>query len=111
MIEYGWTDKAIQAEIGERFKHLRLDKNITLELLASRTLISVNTLKALEKGRAKLETMIIVLRELGVLQELNNFIAPIEISPIQLIKMQGKKRRRARPAKKRTEQTEWTDEW
>lgn len=95
MIMPEMTDKAIQAEIGERFKQLRLRKNITLERLSHNTMISINTLKSLEKGRAKLDTMIGVLRELGSLEELNGFIAPIEVSPIQLAKMQGKKRQRA----------------
>lgn len=95
MIYYGMTDKAIQAEIGERFKQLRLQKNITLERLSHNTMISINTLKSLEKGRAKLDTMMGVLRELGALEELNSFIAPVEFSPIQYIKMRGKVRQRA----------------
>lgn len=103
MIEIGWTDKAVQAEIGERFKQLRLEKNRTLEVLAYRTMISINTLKALEQGRAKLETMIAVLRDLDALEELNNFIAPVEFSPIQYMKMRGKKRIRASSPRKKKE--------
>ena len=104
MIDYGMTDKAIQAEIGERFKQLRLEKNITIEVLSTRTMISINTLKALEKGSGKLSTMIAVLRDLDNLHEVNNFIAPIEISLIQYMKMCGKKRQRASKTPKKIEE-------
>lgn len=54
MISYEMTDKAIAKEIGNRFKELRLRRNISIETLSSRTLISINTLKRLEKGSGKL---------------------------------------------------------
>ncbi|MGZ5030864.1 MAG: helix-turn-helix domain-containing protein [Methylobacter sp.] len=99
MISYQMSDKAIAEDIGVRFRQLRLRKNITLEQLHERTLISINTLKALEKGNGKLSTMIAVLRELGDLDALDHFIEPVTISPLQYIKMQGKQRKRARPPK------------
>lgn len=105
------TDNAISEEIGERFRQLRLRKNYTLELLHERTLISINTLKAQERGKTKLATMIAVLRELGALDELNNLIAPISISPVQIAKMKGKIRQRARLPKKISTQEEWVDKW
>lgn len=105
------TDNAISEEIGERFRQLRLRKNYTLALLSDRTLISINTLKAQERGKTKLGTMIAVLRELGELDELNNLIAPITISPIQLAKMNGKKRQRARLPKNISNQEQWVDRW
>ena len=107
----GMTDKAIAAEIGYRFRQLRLQRNITLELLHQRTLISINTLKALEQGKGKLETMLAVLREFSALEELNSFIAPVEISPIQYIKMQGKKRLRARPPKSLNMKSRDQEQW
>jgi hypothetical protein len=55
--------------------------------------------------------MIAVLRELGELDELNNLITPISISPVQLAKMSGKKRQRARLPKNITHQEEWVDKW
>ena len=108
---YEMTDNAISEEIGERFRQLRLRKNYTLALLSDRTLISINTLKAQERGQTKLGTMIAVLRELGELDELNNLIAPITISPIQLAKLNGKKRQRARLPKNISNQEEWVDRW
>jgi transcriptional regulator with XRE-family HTH domain len=92
---YSMADKGIEIELGNRLKSLRLRKNITQQELAEATTLSLNAVKALEKGRGKLSTLIAVLRELGALQELDNLIPAATVSPLQLAKMQGKKRRRA----------------
>ena len=92
---YVMSDKAIESELGSRFKGLRLKKNITQQGLAELTMLSLNSIKALESGRGKLSTIIAVLRALSALEHLNNFIPEISISPIQLAKMQGKVRERA----------------
>lgn len=92
---YSMSDKAIISELGERFRRLRLRKNISQEQLASRTLLSVSTIKLLEAGKAKLSTIIAVLRELEALGELELFIPKPEISPMQLSKSAGKARERA----------------
>lgn len=89
------SDKKIEKELGCRVKTLRLQKNVTQKELADTTLLSLNTIKSLELGKAKLSTIIVVLRELGVLDQLNNFIPESSISPLQLVKMQGKQRQRA----------------
>lgn len=93
---YAMTDKAILLELGARVKALRLQKNRSQEELAEATMLSLNAIKSLEAGRAKLTTVIAVLRELGALDELNHFVPEITISPIELAKRQGKKRLRAR---------------
>lgn len=92
---YTLSDKAIEKILGERIKALRLRKNITQQELANATMLSLNSIKALESGRAKLATIIAVLRELSALDQLENFIPETSISPIQLAKMQGKVRERA----------------
>ena len=92
---YVISDKAIEVELGSRFKALRLKKNITQKGLAELTMLSLNSIKALEAGRGKLATIITVLRALSSLDDLNSFIPEISISPIQLAKMQGKVRERA----------------
>lgn len=107
---YSMADKGIEAELGNRLKALRLRKNITQQQLAEATTLSLNAIKALEKGRGKLATLIAVLRELGTLQELDNFIPAPTVSPLQLARMQGKKRRRASGSKGATgsrEPAEW----
>lgn len=107
---YTLSDKAIEDELGSRFKALRLRRNITQKQLAEATTLSLNTIKALESGSGKLATVIAVLRELGALDQLDSFIPDDSISPLQLARMRGKQRERAtgRRGRKRTqEKTEW----
>lgn len=107
---YTLSDKGIEQEFGHRIKSLRLQKNITQKELAEATILSLNTIKSLESGRGKLSTLIAVLRELGVLDQLGNFIPEISISPMQLAKMQGKVRERAsgeRLKEKTKDEREW----
>lgn len=92
---YTLSDKVIEQELGRRFKALRLRKNISQRELAETTTVSLNVIKSLELGHGKLSTMIAVLRELGALEQLDNFIPDLSISPLQLAKRQGKVRERA----------------
>lgn len=92
---YSMTDQAILAELGARFRDLRLRKNLTQRELAERTALSVTAIKSLESGRTRLQTAVAVLRELGHLDELDQFIARPGISPMQLAKLGGKQRERA----------------
>ncbi|MCF8069115.1 MAG: helix-turn-helix transcriptional regulator [Desulfobacterales bacterium] len=95
MDHYSLTDKAICAETGRRIKALRLRKNLTQQQLSEATALSLNSIKALESGKGKLLTIITVLRELGALDALENFIPEVTISPLQIARQQGKKRQRA----------------
>jgi len=107
---YTLSDKAIEKELGNRFRSLRLRKNITQKELADATTLSLNVIKALESGRGKLASIIAVLRELGALDQLDSFIPQTTISPLQLAKMQGKVRERAsgeRVKNKPTDESSW----
>ena len=92
---YSMTDTGIVTEIGSRIKSLRLRKNLTQQQVSEATALSLNAIKSLEAGKAKLSTLIAVLRELGALDPLDSFIPEVSISPLQLAKRQGKKRQRA----------------
>jgi len=89
------TDKGVEAELGRRLRSLRLRRNLTQEQVAEAAVLSLNTIKALEAGKGKLASLIAVLRELGALEELDNLLPEISISPLQLAKQQGKVRQRA----------------
>jgi len=96
---YTTSDSAILDALGERFRDLRLRKNITQEALAEHTLLSVGTIKSLEAGKGKLSTLIAVLRELGALEQLDQFIPPITISPLRMAEANARepaRRKRAR---------------
>lgn len=91
------SDPAIEKEIGNRFKALRLRKNMTQAELARRACMHRNAVSALETGKGShLSTMIALLRELGAIGNLNSFLPEtMTISPIQIVEMQGKIRKRA----------------
>lgn len=92
---YPLSDKRIEQELGERLRALRLRKNVTQQQLAEATTLSLNVIKALEAGKGKLSSLITVLRELGSLGDLDRFIPPPTISPLQLAKRRGRTRQRA----------------
>ncbi len=89
------TDKGIAAEMGSRIRSLRLRRNLTQQQVAQATTLSLNSIKALEAGKAKLTTLIAVLRELGALDGLDTLVPELNISPLQMARQQGKIRRRA----------------
>ncbi|MGB3225582.1 MAG: helix-turn-helix transcriptional regulator [Desulforhopalus sp.] len=92
---YMMTDDGITLAIGQRFKKLRLRKNLTQEELASRAMLSISTVKSLETGKGKLKSMIAILRELGSLDDLDSFLPDPGLSPMQIAKMNGVRRQRA----------------
>lgn len=92
---YSMTDKGIEAELGQRLRALRLRKNLTQQQLADAVAVSVNSIKAIEKGKGKIATLVAVVREMGALDSLDAFIPPVQVSPLQLVKLKGKKRQRA----------------
>ena len=104
------SDKAIAGVLGQRIRAWRLRNNQTQQQMADATGLSVNVIKSLEAGKGKLSTVIAVLRELRLLDELDAFIREPDISPLQLAKRQGKVRQRASGSRgKRTHGD--TDAW
>lgn len=98
-----WTEMstpAILVKIGSRIKETRIRQNKTQAELAITAGITPLTVANIEKGKS-VSTMILinVLRELGLLENLENLIPEAKISPLQLKKMQGKKRYRVRRLK------------
>jgi len=93
---YELSDRAIEQEIGRRIKGLRLRRNISQQALAIAACTHRNVISGLEKGKGStLGTLIAVLRELDGLADLDAFIPDIEVSPIEMLKRQGKQRQRA----------------
>lgn len=104
------SDDAICVEMGERIKSLRLRKNLTQEDVARLTNLSLNPIKSLEHGQAKLSTIVAVMRVLGNLDALDSFIPEAPVSPMQIVKMHGKKRQRGsgrRIAKEPQGESKW----
>ena len=90
------SDKAIVNELGNRVKRSRLLKNYSQQELADRAGVGKSTLQKLEYGSSvTTKTFVQVLRALKQLDALDNFIPEPGISPIELQKLDGKKRIRA----------------
>ena len=80
------TDSEILKELGQRLRALRRSRRMSQVEAARRSGISRRTLYAAEHGEnATILTMIRLLRSYGRLGALESFLAPVEISPIEVI--------------------------
>ena len=107
------ADPAIVKEICHSLKQMRLRKNLTQAELAGMAGLNRITISRMEAGRAAtLMTVVQVLRALDNLDILDSFKVESEISPLQLMKLQEKQRKRAShprksPVADREEKSEW----
>ena len=92
---YAMTDTAIAAELGGRLEQLRLEANKPQKEIARELGISEGTYRSAIKGKARFEVIIGILRVLEKLENLEGFLPEIPFSPIELLKLEGKKRQRA----------------
>jgi transcriptional regulator with XRE-family HTH domain len=91
------SDKALIEQIGAFVKHHRLRQNKTQEEVSEEAGISRSTLSLLERGETvNLITLIQILRVLDCLHIMDSFRVVETISPIELAKLEKKKRQRAR---------------
>lgn len=91
------TDDETLREIGARLRAYRLQMNFTQAELADRAGVSRTTVRDAELGKdSQLSTLVKLLRALGRLGDLDAFLPAPSVSPIQLMKRQGKPRQRAR---------------
>ncbi|MDZ7871054.1 MAG: helix-turn-helix domain-containing protein [Rheinheimera sp.] len=100
---------AMAAELGERLKQARLNRDLTQTELAAAVGVTRKTIINAEKGKATLEIFVAMLLALQLTQQLELFLPRQQISPLQLAKLQGKQRQRAsRTARKPAEEpAEW----
>ena len=103
------TASALAAEIGERLKQARLNRNLTQADVAALAGVARKTVLNAEKGKVQLDIMIAILMALDLTGQLDLFLPKQEISPLQLAKLQGKKRQRA--SGQRSDNDEETPEW
>ena len=70
------SDHQILTNLGERFKAIRLNQDITVEALAEQAGVSAQTIANLENGKKSvgLLNIIAILRALGKLDELDAFL-------------------------------------
>lgn len=82
-------------DIGERLKQARLNLDLTQVEVAERAGVTRKAVLNAEKGKATLDVFVAIMHGLGLGSQLNNFMPPAPVSPVQLAKLQGKKRQRA----------------
>jgi len=95
------SNSALVQQICSGIKQMRLNQNISQDELATRSGLNRVTISRMEAGRSvSLLTLIQALRALDKLDLLNVFFEEPEISPMKLLEIQEKYRKRATPKKK-----------
>ncbi|MBU3071208.1 helix-turn-helix transcriptional regulator [Aestuariicella sp. G3-2] len=92
------TDEAIAAEIGARIEQMRLEKNLTQQQVADAVGLSRVSYGKLVRGQGKFTNVIAVLRALDALELVEHFVPEVGFSPMELLRLKGRQRQRARPA-------------
>ena len=90
-------DETVLRELGERIIATRLERNISQASLALKAGVSKRTIQRLESGQvsSQLFSFLRVCRALGIIEKLDALLPPPAVSPIDLLKLQGRKRQRA----------------
>lgn len=91
----GKSAEAIAEVLGERLKQARLNLNLTQSEVADKAGVARKTVMNAEKGKAQLEIFVAIMMAMDLAEQLDLFLPKPDISPLQLIKLQGKKRQRA----------------
>jgi putative transcriptional regulator len=95
-IEANSTDKVVLGELGERLARTRLERNLSQQQMADEAGVSKRTVERLEAGEpVKSNSLIRVLRALGLLEALDRLVPEPLPSPIERLALQGRRRRRA----------------
>jgi transcriptional regulator with XRE-family HTH domain len=90
------TDEAVLSELGVRLERTRLERNLSQRELAQEAGVERKAVQRIEAGEpVRLVSFIRVLRPLGLLDALDRLVAEPAPSPIELLKLHGKRRRRA----------------
>ena len=101
------SDETLLHEIGQRIARLRLERNLSQAQLAEQAGISKRTLERLESGAAatQLSLFLRVLRQLDLLERLEQLLPEPQPSPLALLEQQqqatrkrASRRRLAKPA-------------
>ena len=108
------TDDTVLRELGTRLARQRIDRSRTQAQLARRAGIGKRTLERIEAGDSvQLVSLIRVLRELEILENLDAVVPEAGPRPLDYIKRQGKLRQRVSTSgvkEKPEAQWRWGDE-
>lgn len=95
-IDAGQTDEDILAELGRRLRRERLDRDLTVQVVADRAGVAERTVRNVEEGHpSSISTILAILRVYGMIERLDALLPDRGPSPIQLADSEGKVRKRA----------------
>jgi len=96
-IHFLLTDDQILSVLGRRIEAIRLQRNMTQAHLAREAGVSKSTIERLESGSVstRLTTLVRILRVLQLVDRFDMLIPEVTTSPMELLKRQGKPRKRA----------------
>ena len=96
-IEKQATDEAVLSELGRRLAQVRLQRNLTQARLAEQAGVSKRTVERLESGSVatQLSGFIRVCRVLDLVERFNLLVPEPVPSPVEQLKLRGRKRLRA----------------
>lgn len=90
------NNKSVLEEMGARILRRRLFKNISQTQLAKKAGVGRTVIQNIEAGRVyTVIGLISVLRALGSIEELDNFLPDLGPSPMEIAKLGGHERQRA----------------
>lgn len=91
------TDDQILTILGRRIEATRLQRNMTQAELAHEAGVSKSTVERIESGSVstRLTTLVRILRVLRLVDRFDVLVPETTPSPMELLKQQGKKRKRA----------------
>ena len=108
-IEPTHSDAAVLAELGERLARRRIDLNLTQADLATRAGVSKRTVERIEAGKStQLTSLIRLLRVLDLIGSLDLVVPDTGPSPMDLLKLKGKERKRAGSRRRARNREPWT---
>ncbi len=106
------NDTALLAEIGYRISQRRIDLGITQAELAEEAGIGKRTLERLEAGESvQLANFLSVIRALRLLDGLESLLPEPGPSPMEILRQQGRQRRRASGRRRKPGQTDQAWKW
>ena len=114
VIRANMSDDAVLEELGNRLQQWRLDLRLTQAELAEQAGIGKRTVERLERGASvQLVSLVRIFRVLGLMEALGELLPQSGPRPMDLLRLQGKRRQRASSSRHRHENDEpwlWGDE-
>jgi putative transcriptional regulator len=94
-------DLDLLLEMGKRVEAIRLQKSMTQRQVAKVAGVSEMSVRRLESGEvgSRLSTFIAICRALELTDRFEVLLPKVMIQPVDMLRLQGKQRQRARPLK------------